>query len=48
MIINRTSEFKRPYKKLKRKHYDIDRLKNVIELIVKNDLDTGSHDQIVK
>lgn len=34
MIINRTAEFKRNYKKLQRKHYNMDKLKKVIELIV--------------
>lgn len=34
MIINRTPEFKRNYKRLKRKHYDMIRLKHVIELLV--------------
>lgn len=34
MIINRTSEFKRNYKYLKRKHYDMNKLKHVIELLV--------------
>lgn len=32
-IINFTPEFKRNYKKLKRKHYDMQKLKNVIELL---------------
>lgn len=36
MIINRTPEFKRNYKKLKKKHYDMDKLKHVINLIVNN------------
>lgn len=34
MIINRTPEFKRNYKKLKRKHYNMNKLKHVIGLIV--------------
>lgn len=34
MLINRTPEFKRDYKRLKRKHYDMDKLKHVITLIV--------------
>lgn len=34
MIINRTPEFKRNYKRLKRKHYDMSKLKHVIELLV--------------
>lgn len=40
MQINRTPEFKRAYKKLKRKHYDMNKLKNVIQVIVANDVDT--------
>ena len=38
MKINRTPEFKRAYKKLKRKHYDMSRLKHVIQLIVDDEL----------
>lgn len=34
MIINRTPEFKRNYKKLKKKHYDMNKLKHVIILII--------------
>lgn len=34
MIINRTPEFKRNYKKLKKKHYDMAQLRHVIELII--------------
>ncbi|HJA27056.1 MAG TPA: type II toxin-antitoxin system YafQ family toxin [Candidatus Limosilactobacillus intestinigallinarum] len=34
MIINRTPEFKRNYKRLKRKHYDMSKLKHVIELLI--------------
>lgn len=34
MIIRRTAEFKRNFKKLKRKHYDMDKLAHVINLIV--------------
>lgn len=33
MKINRTPEFKRNYKRLKRKHYDMSRLKRVIGLL---------------
>ncbi len=42
MIINRTSEFKRDYKRLKRKHYDMDKLKHVITLIIK-----GATDELI-
>ncbi|WP_295729727.1 type II toxin-antitoxin system YafQ family toxin [uncultured Limosilactobacillus sp.] len=42
MIINRTSEFKRDYKRLKRKHYDMDKLKHVITLIV-----NGATDELI-
>ena len=38
MKINRTPEFKRAYKKLKRKHYDMSRLKHVIQLIVNGEI----------
>lgn len=36
MIIKRTPEFKHSYKKLKHKHYDMDKLEHVIKLIVDN------------
>lgn len=32
--INYTPQFKRDYKKLKRKHYDLNKLKNVIQLLI--------------
>lgn len=34
MIIKRTSTFKRDYKKYKNKHYDMSKLKNVIQLLL--------------
>jgi mRNA interferase YafQ len=40
MIINRTPEFKRAYKKLKRKHYNMEKLSHVIKLIVVGDEQT--------
>lgn len=43
MIINRTAEFKRNYKRLKRKHYDMNRLKYAINLIV-----DGKTDELIR
>lgn len=43
MIINRTAEFKRDFKRLKRKHYDMERLKHVIELIVSGNTEKLVH-----
>ena len=39
MKIEQVPTFKRNVKKLKRKHYDIERLKKVVKLIVENDVD---------
>ena len=43
MIINRTHEFKRNYKLLKRKHYDMNRLKRVINLLV-----AGANEELIR
>lgn len=39
MKIEQVPTFKRNVKKLKRKHYDMERLKKVVKLIVDNDVD---------
>ena len=39
MKIEQVPTFKRNVKKLKRKHYDIERLKKVVKLIVENNVD---------
>ena len=43
MIINRTPEFKRNYKLLKRKHYDMNKLKRVINLLV-----AGANEELIR
>lgn len=39
MKIEQVPTFKRNVKRLKRKHYDIEKLKHVVKLIVENDID---------
>ena len=39
MKIEQVPTFKRNVKKLKRKHYDLERLKKVVKLIVENNID---------
>lgn len=41
--IERTGAFKRDYKRLKKKHYDMDKLRTVIQLIVDKQTDTLYH-----
>ena len=51
MKISRTSNFKRDYKKFKKKHYDMDKLAQVIKLIIngeKETLRTQYHDHMLK
>ncbi|SUN78845.1 addiction module toxin [Streptococcus macacae NCTC 11558] len=40
MRIERTSEFKRDYKRLLKKHRDVSKLRNVLELIISGETET--------